>query len=219
MQSCEPPAALNVLLWPVVTPKNRVGEFAAFSFVFAFQYIGQTLDTPSENGGCGYDFASGVHKYLYGEDNPVNDSDPSGNDVEAAGFNVGDNFNVNVNVGLVGALSSVPDATLGPGGSLDVKAVHQGEAIPFQNGTVTIHAYNPEPSDRKHDNGDTVGAHICMIPEIGGPDSSPFYEWRQYIDSNDPLNPLKHHLDVPDATTPGTRTRRRGRLTLICCHQ
>jgi hypothetical protein len=80
MESCEPPAALNVLPWPVAAPKNRVGGSAAFSFVFAFQYIGQTLDTPAENGGCGYDFASGIHKYLYAEDDPVDNDDPSGND-------------------------------------------------------------------------------------------------------------------------------------------
>src|SRR5580658_6321961 len=80
MESCEPPAALNVLLWPVVPPKNRVGGSAAFSFVFAFQYIGETLDTPAENGSCGYDFASGVHKYLYAADDPVDNDDPSGND-------------------------------------------------------------------------------------------------------------------------------------------
>src|SRR5580692_11399763 len=80
MESCEPPATLNVLLWPVVVPKNRVGGSAAFSFVFAFQYIGETLDTPAENEGCGYDFASGVHKYLYVQDDPVNGMDPSGND-------------------------------------------------------------------------------------------------------------------------------------------
>jgi hypothetical protein len=72
MQSCEPPAALNVLFWPVVSPKNRVGGSPAFSFVFTFQFIGETVDTPAENGGCGYDFASGVHKYLYAEDDPVN---------------------------------------------------------------------------------------------------------------------------------------------------
>jgi hypothetical protein len=81
MLSCEPPAALNVLPWPVVSSKNRVGGSAAFSFVFAFQYIGQTLDTPDENGGYGYDFASGVHKYLYAQDNPVNLTDPSGHEV------------------------------------------------------------------------------------------------------------------------------------------
>jgi hypothetical protein len=81
MESREPPAALNVLLWPGVSPKNRVGGSAAFSFVFAFQYIGETLDTPAQNGGCGYDFASGVHKYLYVEDNPVNHIDPTGHDL------------------------------------------------------------------------------------------------------------------------------------------
>jgi hypothetical protein len=87
--SCEPPAAFNVLPWPVVSPKNRVGGSPVFSFAFAFQYIGQTLDTPDENGGCGYDFASGVHKYLYAENDPVNRVDPSGcaetADVGAAG--------------------------------------------------------------------------------------------------------------------------------------
>ena len=84
MQSCEPPAALNVLLWPVAPPKNRVGGSPAFSFVFAFQYIGETLDTPAENGGCGYDFASGVHKYLYAQDDPVDGSDPLGHDMWVA---------------------------------------------------------------------------------------------------------------------------------------
>ena len=80
MESCEPPAALNVLPWPGVALKNRVGGSPAFSFVFAFQYIGETLDTPAENGSCGYDFASGVHKYLYAEDDPANLDDPSGHD-------------------------------------------------------------------------------------------------------------------------------------------
>ena len=90
MESCEPPAALNTLLWPVVAPKNRVGGSAAFSFVFAFQYIGETLDTPAENGGCGYDFASGVHKYLYAADDPVDNVDPSGND-----------YGLSINVSLI----------------------------------------------------------------------------------------------------------------------
>jgi hypothetical protein len=92
MESCTPPAALNVLLWPVVAPKNRVGGSAAFSFVFAFQFIGETLDTPAENGGCGYDFASGVHKYLYAADDPVNNEDPSGNDYGSFDINLGSIF-------------------------------------------------------------------------------------------------------------------------------
>jgi hypothetical protein len=96
MLSCTPPAALNTLLWPVVTPKNRVGGSAAFSFVFAFQHIGETLDTPAENGGCGYDFASGVHKYLYAQDDPVNGRDPSGKD-DLADF---ENINIDDSVAL-----------------------------------------------------------------------------------------------------------------------
>jgi hypothetical protein len=88
MLSCEPPAVLNVLPWPVAVPKNRVGGSPVFSFVFTIQYIGETLDTPDENGGCGYDFASGVHKFLYAEDNPVNLDDPSGNDAESGGVSV-----------------------------------------------------------------------------------------------------------------------------------
>jgi hypothetical protein len=82
MPSCTPPAALNVLPWPIAAPKNRVGGSPAFSFVFMFQYIGETLDTPVENGGCGYDFASGVHKYLYAEDCPINNTDLSGNQID-----------------------------------------------------------------------------------------------------------------------------------------
>jgi hypothetical protein len=80
MPSCTSPAAFNVLPWPVVTPKNRVGGSAVFSFVFTFQFIGEIVDTPAENGGYGYDFASGVHKYLYAGDDPVNNEDPSGHD-------------------------------------------------------------------------------------------------------------------------------------------
>src|SRR5580658_1743875 len=73
MPSCEPVAPKA---FGVAAQKNRVGGSPAFSFVFAFQYIGETFDTPAENGGCGYDFASGVHKYLYAQDDPVDMIDP-----------------------------------------------------------------------------------------------------------------------------------------------
>jgi hypothetical protein len=86
MESCEPPAPKA---FGVVVPKNRVGGSPVFSFVFAFQYIGQTLDTPDENEGCGYDFASGVHKYLYAADDPVDNEDPSGNDYGSFDINLG----------------------------------------------------------------------------------------------------------------------------------
>ena len=69
--------------WGVCRPENRVGGSPVFSSDFASQESAKPIGTPSENGGCGYDFASGVHKYLYGADNPVDNSDPSGNDFEA----------------------------------------------------------------------------------------------------------------------------------------
>jgi hypothetical protein len=108
MQSCEPPAALNVLFWPVVSPKNRVGGSPAFSFVFTFQFIGETVDTPAENGGCGYDFASGVHKYLYAEDDPVNRIDPSGNDDFgiSGGLGISDNLSINVTASIGNLLAT-----------------------------------------------------------------------------------------------------------------
>jgi len=61
-------------------PETRVGGSPAFSSVFASQETANPVGTPSENGGRDYDFASGVHKYLYAQDNPVDGSDPSGND-------------------------------------------------------------------------------------------------------------------------------------------
>ena len=66
--------------WGVCRPENRVGGSPVFSSDFASQESAKPIATPSENGSCGYDFASGVHKYLYGSDNPVNRIDPSGND-------------------------------------------------------------------------------------------------------------------------------------------
>ena len=62
----------------VARPENRVGGSPVFLSVFASQESAKPIGTPSENGGCGYDFASGVHKYLYCQGNPINGKDPSG---------------------------------------------------------------------------------------------------------------------------------------------
>ncbi|MGA3266719.1 MAG: hypothetical protein ABSE16_07850 [Verrucomicrobiota bacterium] len=62
----------------ITRPENRVGGSPVFSSDFASQVSANPIGTRAENPGCGYDFASGVHKYLYTEDNPVNMSDPLG---------------------------------------------------------------------------------------------------------------------------------------------
>jgi len=64
----------------ITRPENRVGGSAVFSSDFAAQESANPIGTRAENPGCGCDFASGVHKYLYAEDNPVNRIDPSGHD-------------------------------------------------------------------------------------------------------------------------------------------
>ncbi len=62
----------------VARPENRVWGFSEKPSVFASQENANPIGTPSENGGCGYDFAPGVHKYLYANVNPINGIDPSG---------------------------------------------------------------------------------------------------------------------------------------------
>lgn len=65
----------------ITRPENRVGGSARFSSVFAAQESANPIGTRAENPGCGYNFASGVHKYLYAEDDPVDNVDPLGKDV------------------------------------------------------------------------------------------------------------------------------------------
>jgi len=66
----------------ITRPENRVGGSAVFSSDFAAQESANPIGTRAENPSCGYDFASGVHKYLYAADNSVNKLDPSGHDFE-----------------------------------------------------------------------------------------------------------------------------------------
>lgn len=64
----------------LVLPETRVGNFFPASPKSAQAGLHQSLEPRRENRGYDYDFASGVHKYLYGQDNPVNMVDPSGHE-------------------------------------------------------------------------------------------------------------------------------------------
>lgn len=59
-------------------PETRVGGSPVFASAFASADRDQTLEAHRESRGCGYDFASGVCKYLYCQADPVNRIDPSG---------------------------------------------------------------------------------------------------------------------------------------------
>ena len=72
----------------ITRSENRVGGSPVFSSDFASQETANPIGTRAENPGCGYDFASGVHKYLYVGDNPVNQIDPSGQDFTLGSFSV-----------------------------------------------------------------------------------------------------------------------------------
>ena len=64
----------------VARPETRVGEFFPATPKSASANPDQTAGLRWENPGCGYDFASGVCKYLYAHGNPVNMVDPSGHE-------------------------------------------------------------------------------------------------------------------------------------------
>ena len=61
-------------------PENRVWGFSEKTSDFASQENVNPIAASGENPGCGYDFASGVHKYLYCQNDPMNMVDPSGRD-------------------------------------------------------------------------------------------------------------------------------------------
>jgi len=85
--------------WGVCRSENRVGGSPVFSSDFASQETANPIGTRAENPSCGYDFASGVHKYLYAQDNPVVGTDPSGHDDDL-------DFGFNIRLGSIfGALS------------------------------------------------------------------------------------------------------------------
>jgi hypothetical protein len=67
--------------WGICRPENRVGGSPTFSPNFTFPDSANPVAASGVNPGCGYDFASGVHKYLYAEDDPVDNVDPLAEDV------------------------------------------------------------------------------------------------------------------------------------------
>jgi len=62
----------------VARPETRVEGFFPSPLKSASADLDQTAGLRWENPGCGYDFASGVCKYLYAHADPVNGIDPSG---------------------------------------------------------------------------------------------------------------------------------------------
>jgi len=72
--------------WALARPETRVGKIFSAPLKSASTDLDQTVATRRESRGCGYDFASGVCKYLYCHANPVNGWDPSGNEFQLGGL-------------------------------------------------------------------------------------------------------------------------------------
>jgi len=70
---------MSVPAHAVARSETRVGNFFPAPPKSASADLDQTLEPRRKSRGCDYDFASGVHKYLYAHANPVNGTDPSGN--------------------------------------------------------------------------------------------------------------------------------------------
>lgn len=67
--------------WAHCQSETRVGGSADFLPNFTTADDAKPIAASGENDGCGYDFASGLHKYLYAQDDPVDHVDPSGHDI------------------------------------------------------------------------------------------------------------------------------------------
>jgi len=71
---------MSLPAWAIARPENRVRDFFPASSKSTSADLDQTAGARRENPGYDYDFASGMHKYLYCHDNPVTGLDPSGHD-------------------------------------------------------------------------------------------------------------------------------------------
>ena len=108
--------------WAHCRPETRVGGSPAFSSIFASQETANPVGTPIENKGCGYDFASGVHKYLYANANPINIDDPSGHDGDVISLDV--SMNLAAGIGAF-SLAAVYEAKTHAIGTLAVAAFNE----------------------------------------------------------------------------------------------
>ena len=91
--------------WAVARPENRVRELFSAPLKSAAADLDQTLEPRGENRGCGYDFASGVCKYLYAHGNPVNRIDPSGH-FDIVSFTVGNAIRGGIAGATFGSISA-----------------------------------------------------------------------------------------------------------------
>jgi hypothetical protein len=96
--------------WAHGRPENRVWGFSEKPADFAAQETAKPIDTPGENPGCGYDFASGVHKYLYCKANLVDMVDPSGHDGELGGLMMSTSIGASLDAMYNGAVTTTGDA-------------------------------------------------------------------------------------------------------------
>ena len=115
----------------VARPENRVGNFFSSPLKSAADFASQPVDTRQENGGYGYDFASGVHKYLYCQADPINHIDPSGNDI-------GDMLAVADISGVLDGLSSIAGK---------IKSIMVGGGAPG-TGHTTVHIWSYRGKDQ-----------------------------------------------------------------------
>jgi len=93
----------------VARPETRVGDFFPSPLKSAPADLDQTAGLRWENRGCGYDFASGVCKYLYVHNNPLNRIDPSGHE-SLIGLSIGSTISASLSAMYNGTVSGVGSA-------------------------------------------------------------------------------------------------------------
>jgi hypothetical protein len=141
----------------ICRPENRVGGSPTFSPNFTFPDSANPVAASGVNPRCGYDFASGVHKYLYVQDNPLDNVDPSGN----GDFSIGDSFGINIS-SILQPLANLLLASAGTPGGISLQQLgafapkYPVVVVTMKNGT----QYLPETKVKDDDQQNIVGAII-----------------------------------------------------------